>query len=142
MIITLSSLRDQLALRLSDQNHLVYDADTLNDALRSALAELSRVNGADLFISGLDGSLETTLPESFAHPLLVGAVAFALRFRAAGQFEPVALDSDLPAALFMAAQEQMDAFHKALENIRKLGLQMSSDSPYGQWEWDEGKDFE
>lgn len=86
MSITLSTLRFQLALRLSDQFNLLYDADTLDEVLRAALAALSRVFGADLFISGLDESPETTLPEPFVHPLVVGAVAFALRFRAAGQF--------------------------------------------------------
>ena len=142
MSLTLSSLKDQLALRLSDQNNLVYDAATLDEALRASLAELSRVNGADLFISGLDDALETTLPASFVHPLLVGAVAFALRFRAAGQFEPVSLDSDLPSALLVASHKQMEAFRQALEEIRLQILQTSSDCPYDQWEWDEGTDFE
>jgi hypothetical protein len=86
MSITPSTLRSQLALRLSDQFNLLYDADTMGEALCAMLAELSRVFSADLFISGVDESPETTLPEPFVHPLLVGAVAFALRFRAAGQF--------------------------------------------------------
>lgn len=142
MALTLASLRETLALRLSDQNNLVYDTATLDEALRSSLAEISRVNGAALFISGLDDSLVTTLPEMFIQPLLMGAVAFALRFRTAGQFEPVSLDSDLPAALLVASQQQMDQFKQAIEQIRKQILQTSSDSPYDQWEWDEGTDFE
>lgn len=142
MSLTLASLRSQLSFRLSDHHNLVYDADTLDEALRASLAELSRVNGADLFISGLDESLETTLPESFVHPLLVGAVAFALRFRAAGHFEPVSLGSELPSALLVAAQGQMERFQNALKRIRLGGLQASTDCPYDQWDWDEGTDFE
>jgi len=142
MTATLTTIRDQVEAHLDDASNLIWSTDSLDEAIRTALVELSRVSGTDLTLSGLDGAAETTLPDQDDHVLILGAVAYALQFVAAGDIKSLPLSDDAkPQALTMLIKQRMDAFHDLLEKVRVRYLQESADHPYSQWEWDEGEDF-
>ncbi len=137
MPITLSEIHNQAKIHLSDSYSLIYTSEILDEAVRSALSDISRASGVVLTLSGLDEAAETTLPEQDEHALIAGAVAYALNFRASGRFEDAVPHKDLPPALADWAAEQMAHFQTLLAGIKARIHQNSADVPYSQWEWDE-----
>jgi hypothetical protein len=137
MPLTLTDTRTLVATRLSDPNNLIYSLETIDESIRSALSDISRVSGAVLTLSGLDEAAETTLPEQDEHALIAGAVAYALTFHASGRFDDAVPHPDLPDGLAGWAEEQMKHFQTLLTGIKARIHQTSSDVPYSPWEWDE-----
>ena len=87
MTITLTSVRDQVETRLQETANLIFSTDTIDEALRGSLYELSSSYGAAQTLSGLDGASSTTFEDQDLNTLILGAVAYALRFRLVGKFE-------------------------------------------------------
>jgi hypothetical protein len=137
MPLTLTDIRTHLATRLSDPSNLIYSLNLLDESIRSALADISRVSGAALTLTDLDGALETTLPPEDEHALITGAVAYALIYHASGRFDDAVPDQDLPIEISEWAEKQMSHFLSLLSGIKKRIHQTSEDIPYSQWDWDE-----
>jgi len=137
MSATLSTIRDLVEIHLSDSCNLVYSTDMLDEAIRSSLSDLSETVGCSLTITGLDEAEETTLPEEDEHVLIVGAVAYALTFRASGRFEDAVPDQTLPEALAEWATAHMARFKKLLAGVKVRTHQETDQAPYSEWEWDE-----
>jgi len=141
MSLSLSAVRDAVEIHLSDSSNLVWSQSMLDEAVRSALRALSNVYGAPQSLAGLDGAAATSFDPSDEHALIMGAVAFALSFRAAGRYEDALPDDHLPPDLANLAQTRMDLFQNLLTQARIRKLQDSSDAPYSPWDWEEGSDF-
>jgi len=137
MPLTLTDIRTHLATRLSDPSNLIYSLTLLDESIRSALSDISRVSGAVLTLSGLDEAVETTFPAEDEHALITGAVAYALAFHVSGRFDDAVPDQDRPDHLAGWAEQQMKHFQTLLAGIKARIHQNSSDVPYSQWEWDE-----
>lgn len=141
MTITLSTLRDWVALALGDATNLIWSAETLDQAIRAALAEISGAYGTMVTLNGLDGATETTLEEADIQVLVLGATAYALTSRVSDRFEeasPVREDID---ALIKHRDKTMAAFQEQLEGVRLRKFQEAEDAPYSAWEWEEGQGF-
>lgn len=141
MTTTLATLRDWVALVLGDTTNLIWTTETLDQAIRSALAEISGAYGTSLTLNGLDGATETTLEEVDAHALVLGATTYALAIRVSDRFEeasPVREDID---ALIKLRDKTMAQFQAQLEGVRLRRLQESTNTPYSAWDWEEGEDF-
>jgi len=137
MSTTLTDIRTRAAVQLDDTHNLIWPASALDEAARSALAELSRVSGVALTLSGLDDAEETTVPDTDVQALIAGVVAFALRFRAVGSVPlPEPHDRNKPAALPELVAGAMDVFQSHLDKIRIRYLQESPDHPWSSWDWD------
>lgn len=141
MSLSLSSARDAVEIHLSDSSNLVFSPTMLDEAVRAALRALSGVYGSPQTLSGLDGAAATSFDPSDEHTLIMGAVAFALSFRAAGRFEDALPDDHLPPDLADLAQTRMSLFENLLTQSRIRKLQESTDTPYAAWDWDEGSGF-
>ena len=137
MTATLSTLRDLVELHLSDVGNLIFSTEMLDEAIRSALSDLSEIYGSALTLAGLDGAEETTLPEEDEHVLIVGAVAYALTFRASGRFEDAVPDQTLPDAMADWATAHMARFKTMLAGVKERTHQEADQVPYSEWEWDE-----
>ncbi len=141
MTITLTSARDQVEVRLQETANLIFSTDTIDEALRGSLAELSGSYGAAQTLSGLDGASSTSFEEQDLNTLILGAVAYALRFRLVGKFEEASPIREHPEDLAKWATEFMNEFQSQLVLVRLRFFQESDDAPYSQWEWEEGDDF-
>ena len=141
MSITLTSVRDQVETRLQETANLIFSTDTIDEALRGSLAELSGSYGAVQTLSGLDGASSTTFEEQDLNTLILGAVAYALRFRLVGKFEEASPIREHPEDLAKWATEFMNEFQSQLIMVRLRFFQESDDAPYSQWAWEEGDDF-
>ncbi len=137
MPLTLTDLRTHIAARLSDPSNLIYSLTLLDESIRAALYDISRVSGAVLTLSGLDEAAETTLPPEDEHALIAGAVAYALTFHSSGRFDDAVPNQNLPDDLAGWAEQQMKHFQTLLAGIKARIHQNSSEVPYSQWEWDE-----
>lgn len=135
--MTFETVKERVRCHLNDTASLIWTDAMLEEAVRSALQALSRVIDESFTLSGLDGAVETTLPEEDEHALVTGAVAYALTFRASGRFEDAALKGDLPAALMDWASAHMARFQAMLAQIKVRSHQESADVPYSEWEWEE-----
>jgi len=135
--MTFDIIKERVRCHLNDMGGLIWTDGMLEAAVRSALRAISRVYDEDFTLSGLDGALETTLPDEDEHALVTGAVAYALTFRASGRFEDAAQDQNLPSALANWASAHMARFQTLLAQCRRRTHQTSPDPPYSQWEWQE-----
>jgi hypothetical protein len=141
MTATLSTARDQVEIHLQDLTNLIWSTTTIDEAMRAALAELGNAYGASLSLEGLDGALLTTYDELDHNTLLVGTVAYALRFRLVDKIDlasPTRVENQV---LLKHAALQMAMFQSLLTQVRLRRFAVSGDCPYSQWEWDEGRTF-
>lgn len=141
MAHTLSSVRDQLESRLIDATNLIFSTTALDEAIRASLADLSNTHGSVLTLNGLDGAVATIFNDLDLNTLLVGAVAYVLRFRLVGKFEEASPIREHPEDLAQWATDFMNEFQSLLTQVKLRLFQNSSDHPYSQWEWEEGDGF-
>ena len=141
MAHTLSSVRDQVETNLLDSTNLIWSTTILDEAIRAALVDLSRIYGDVLTLEGLDAAVETTFHDLDVYVLIRGAVAYALTFRAVGRYEEATPEPALVPSFAIHAQDTMAEF-RALLTLADLRLkQKSSDVPWSQWEWEENGGF-
>lgn len=141
MTATLSTARDQVEVRLQDITNLIWSTETIDEALRAALADLSTAYGTTLSLKDLDGAAATTYEGLDQNVFFVGAVAYALRFRLIKRFDQAYPSREDPDDLANGAISQMNIFQSLLTQVRLRRFSESTDSPYSLWEWDEGSDF-
>ena len=141
MPATLTSAKAQVAEQLSDLTNLVWSSSSLEEALRASLAELSKTYGEILTLNGLDGASSTSLEDIDTQVLILGGVAFAIRFRVMGRFEEVSPEDLQPDEMVKWATITMDKFQTDLTMIQLRRFQQSTDHPHSTWEWEEGKGF-
>jgi len=138
---TLSTARDQVEIRLQETANLIFSTDSIDEALRASLAEFSGPYGSTQTLSGLDGASSTSFEDQDLNTLIIGAVAYVLRFRLVGKFEEASPIREHPEDLAKWATEFMNEFPSQLITIRLRFFQNADDSPFSQWEWDEGDEF-
>jgi len=141
MTITLASLHEQLETRLSDSTNLVFSIDFLDEAIRAALGDLSNTYGSSAQIKNLDGATDSTIEEVDLQTLLMGAMAYALRFRLYERIEEATPACETPDALAQLATETMNEFQALLTHVRLRRFYASIDPPYSQWAWNEPCDM-
>ncbi len=142
MAATLVTIQERVETYLDDSINLTYTNDAIQEAIRSALADLSIPHGTALTLSGLDTASATTLPALDEFALVIGAVAYALDTRAASQLEDALPQAATPENINLLAKRFRQHFETLLEQIRRRLLQESSDHPHSQLEWDETYSWE
>lgn len=141
MAYTLASLRDEVEINLADSTNLIWSTTILDEAIRAALLQLSRVYGAIVTLKDLDAALTTTFDDLDAYVLIRGAVAYALTFRSVGRYEEATPEPALVPAFATHATETMQEF-RAMLTLTDLRLkQESSNTPHSTWEWPENGGF-
>ena len=141
MTSTLTTLREMVEISLGDTTNLIWSTETLDQAIRAALAALSGVYGATVTLNGLDSAIETTLEAADVQTLVLGATAYALTSRVAERFEeasPVREDID---ALVKNRDQTLAQFQDQLEQVRLRKFQEAENAPYTAWAWEEGEGF-
>jgi len=133
----LELLRDRLSTILMDTRHTSWDADTLDEALRLALVNISQAAGTALTVQGLAGGDETTLTEADQGALITGAAGYAGRARALDLAEKVSAGPNAQAALAEFARTQMELFQEQLGQIQQRTLHTAAGAPYQALLWDE-----
>lgn len=133
----LADLRTRIETQYMDTNNLVLDDATLDEGIRSALGEISRVYGSALTIEGLDAALETTLAALDIPCLLTGATAYGLNFLLQNHFNNFSSSLGANSALVTAAQKMRVRFRTMLEELRLDDLQRSQTYPHSDWIWQE-----
>ena len=141
MTATLSTARDQVKTRLQDITNLIWSTETIDEALRAALSALSSAYGTAVDLKVLDSASSTTYEDLDHNALLVGAVAYSLRFRLIKRFDQAFPSREDSAVLAKGADSQLNHFQLLLTQVRLRRFLESTDMPYSQWEWDEGSDF-
>ncbi len=136
---TLASTRNLIQLHLMDLSNLIWSETTLDEAVRSALADLSRIYGEPLTLSGLDAETITTFDDLDLHPLIEGAVAYALKFRVTGRFEEATPEPGIASQLAEWAVQAMESFQSSLIRIQLRRFQSSDSIPHAGWDWDEAQ---
>ncbi len=141
MSITLTTIQNQVEQQLNDVANLIWSSDTIQEAIRSALADLSRIYGFLVTLEGLDGEILTTFDDLDQSPLVLGGVAYALTYRVIGRSEEATPEPKLAGQLADFAQSLMSEFQGQLVQIQLRRFQESTYPVSGQWDWNEGADF-
>ena len=141
MAHTLSSIRDQVEINLLDTANLIWSTTVLDEAIRAALHDLSRIYGEALTLTGLDAAASTTFADQDAYVLVRGAVAYALIFRAVGRYEEATPEPNFAPSFAINAQETMAEFRALLTQADLRLKQHSTDLPYSGWTWEENGGF-
>jgi hypothetical protein len=141
MAHTLSTVRDQLENRLVDSTNIFFSTDVLDESIRAALNEISNAYGTAQTLEGLDGAGSTTFADIDLNALIVGAMAYACRFRLIDKFEEASPVREHPEDLAKWATDFMQDFLALTTGIKLRKFQENTNTPYAAWEWDEGDDF-
>lgn len=141
MAITLATVRDQVETHLTDSTNLIFSTAQLDEAIRSALAEISNSYGSVQTLDGLDGETDTSIDERDLVALVIGSTAHALRFRMYRNYEEANPEEDDPIALAKFTEEFRKLFQGLLTHIGLRRFQESTDVPYSAWDWDEEDTF-
>lgn len=135
---TLAQIRTRVRNFLTDSGALIWSNDALDESIRLALRDISSaVAGTQLTLKDLDSASVTTLPARDESCLVQGAAAYCAMARAQERVESANVGQDMPAQLFEWANNRMDAYRQALEEIRRRCLQNSASSPHSELEWEE-----
>lgn len=163
---TLTTTRDLVELQLADVSNLIWSANAIDAAIKSALGDLSSAYETEFSLEGLDGALTSNFNLYDFSLIVDGAIAYALSIRTAQRLEQASPEGIAP-ALGVLAQYRMDRFQlsltqirisryeaaaakaerdhiaalKAAEDARIADLQASASAPHSEWEWEEGTDF-
>lgn len=137
----LASTQTELEFHLSDLTNLIWSTAALEEAIRSALRDLSRVYGEPQTLAGLDGETDTTYDDLDQIVIVTGALAYSLIFRVTGRFEEATPEPNLAAQLADWAVTKTADFQAQLASVQLRLFQKSKDSPFSQWEWKEGASF-
>lgn len=128
-MITLTTLSTQLNDQLYGANYTTVPVATRTEAARQALGQINAAFAATYTISGLDGAVATTLPDSHASALLLGASAFILDFTIRSRLVSY-LNTPQPADPLIAwAKIMKQDFDLALNRLRLIDLQQSTNPP-------------
>ena len=134
---TLSDLCLRLNQQFLDPQNLSVPADTQTEAVREALAGMNGFVGRQYTLAGLDGALESSLPEHFVPVLVCGAAAFALDFclrkRLSGFTGAIGREETLRLWCGHLSRQ----FDAGLDRLRALSLQSEAGLPFGAWGWNE-----
>ena len=141
MAHTLATVRDQLENRLEDATNLIFSTTALDEAIRASLNELSNAYGSAQTLNGLDAAAATTFSDLDLNTLVVGAMAYACRFRLMSKFEEASPVREHPEDLAKWTETFMSEFENLIYQIKLRKFQESTSSPISAWEWDEGDDF-
>lgn len=141
MALDLTSVRNQIETRLQDSTNLIYATATIDEAIRAALLDLSTAYGEILSLDGLDLETETTFEDQDLNVLLVGGVAYCLRYRFIGIYEEATPEQARPNDLAKWATDEMHHFLSLLTLVRLRRFQETDQEPYSEWEWDEEDRF-
>ena len=137
-MITLLEVKTRLENQFSDAQHYRLPEAGLEEAIRSALAQVSLFLGGKRELSGLDGAEVTTLEEEALPALIAGAAAYALEYalrRQASGLGNIPMPQD---SLMQLTQHLARQFDAQLERLRLTLLQRSGTAPYASWPWLEG----
>jgi hypothetical protein len=141
MAYTLTTVRDEIEVNLLDTTNLIWSTTIIDEAIRAALIDLSRVYGSAQTLNGLDAAIATTFEDQDVYVLIRGAVAYCLTFRAVGRYEEASPEPKLAPSFAINAQATMQEF-RAMLMVTDLRLkQLSADVPYSSWTWEENGGF-
>lgn len=128
-MITLTSLSTQLNDQLFSANYTTVPVATRTEAMRQTLGQINDAFAATYVISGLDGASTTTLPDTHVPALLLGASAFILDFTIRSRLVSY-LNTPTPAdPLVSWAKSMKQDFELALNHLRLVDLQQSTNPP-------------
>jgi len=134
---TLGELCERLNQQFLDPQNLNIPADTQTEAVREALAGLNAFLGRQYTLAGLDGALESSLPEYCVPVLVCGAAAFALDFSLRKRVGGFASAIGREETLRLWCAHLSRQFDAGLDRLRALSLQSEAGLPYAGWGWNE-----
>lgn len=141
MAVTLASVRDQVELFLTDSSNLIWSTAVLDEAIRAALVDLSKVYGEDQTLKDLDAALTTTFEDQDVYVLVYGAVAYSLMFRSVGRYEEATPEPKIVPLFATMANDYMATFYGLLKRVNLRLKQLSDESPWAGWTWEETGGF-
>ena len=133
MAHTLASIRDQVEINLADSSNLIWSTTILDEAIRAALLDISRIYDDVLTLNGLDGAGATTVEDLDAYVLVKGAAAHALVFRVVGRFEEATPEPNITPSLADLAEQRMKEFKSYLVQMDYLINGYVQDEAFYNW---------
>lgn len=128
----LVSLEVQIRDQFFDPWMNAIPSGTIAEAVKQALAVINARFSEAYSVSGVGGSVVSTLPVEFEAPLLLGASAFILEFAIRNYLVTQVQDFKDPHPLSDHAQVLRGQFGEALEEIRRGQMERAVDVPYFQ----------
>jgi hypothetical protein len=135
--LKLTDFETRLNNALSDSGSVLWTIAEKDEALKTALGDLSNAAGAKLTIKDLDSAAATTLDALDESLLVRGAAGYAARTRALERAQRANIGETMPAALLEWAKNQSYYYEQKLSQVKARYLAQSTASPHSPLEWDE-----
>lgn len=127
-MITFSSLSTQLNDQFFGANLTAVPTAVRTEGIRQALGKINAAFAATFTISGLDGAVDTNLPESHVSALLNGASALILDFSIRSRFVGYHDTPEVSEKLIAWAESMKQDFEVALDRLRMLELHQATNT--------------
>lgn len=133
----LAAIKTALRLQFIDLYHLAVPEASQEEAVRRTLARLNLALGGQAELAGLDGAIQTSLPEDWQLALLEGAAALIMDFSLRSNLIRTSADGHLLPNFERRVDWLQNKFEQSLSFLRATDLQTSQDPGIGVWEWQE-----
>lgn len=127
----LTEIENRVTILLRDTTRLDFPPELVEECIRLALAEYSRVSGTVETLSGLDGAAETSLPGEDAGLIVLGAAGYAACSKAADRKESFNLNQQIPEGLLKVGAGFMERYKALLNTVRTHRQWISAEVPWG-----------
>jgi len=126
---SLEEIRERVRLFLMDTGGLVWDNDSLDEAIRQALRDLQEVTPITLTLEGLDAAVATVLEMGMDSVIVRGAAVYGLQMRIIDRADTFELNQT---GLDMAnlVEKLKTQYLLDVQKIRTRQFQMSACVPY------------
>jgi hypothetical protein len=127
----LITFENRVNVLLHDTTQLNFSTELVDEAVRLALADYSRVSGMAETISGLDNAAVTTVPADDEGIIVLGAAGYTACSKAADRKESFNLNQEIPQGLLKVGAGFMERFKALLNTVRTHNQWSAAETPWG-----------
>jgi hypothetical protein len=135
--LKLTDFETRLNTALSDSGSILWTLAEKDEALKTALGDISTAAGVKLTIDDLDSAAATTLDALDESLLIKGAAGYAARTRALERAQRANISETMPDSLLEWAKNQSYYYEQKLPLVKARYLAQSTASPHSPVIWDE-----
>jgi len=145
--LDVNTVVERVAGLLLDPERVKYGEAEMLAGLRLALGELSLRAGEAYLLTGLDGAMETTLPETLETLLVIGAAGYTALARAGARADWELQDEGEFQRLRSWAEGRLEDFRKVMRSlypahVPRVHGQYRSQAPWAAWHGTLGEEEE
>lgn len=129
--MNVDELEQRVSTLLQDMTQLVFPVALVHECLRQAMLAYSRSSGRAESLAGLDGALETSVPELDGGLLVLGAAGYAATLKGVDRKEAFNLEASTSTRVVELGERLLARFEALLLTVQRERMRASTVQPWG-----------